>query len=124
MENTGDKLRQLLSERILVIDGAMGTMIQALKLDEAAFRGARYAGHARPLKGCNDLLAVTRPEAIGEIHRSFLEAGADIIETNSFNSNAISMADYALESEVYAINVAAAAAARGAADAMTLKTPT
>jgi 5-methyltetrahydrofolate--homocysteine methyltransferase len=123
MVKVKEKLTQLLSERILVIDGAMGTMIQALKLDEEAFRGKRFAHHSRPLKGCNDLLSVTRPEAIEKIHRSFLDAGADIIETNSFNANAISMADYALESEVYAINLAAAKIARSAADAVNKKTP-
>ncbi len=123
MEKIDQTLARLLSERILVIDGAMGTMIQALKLDETAFRGERYARHSRPLKGCNDLLSVTRPEAIEKIHRSFLEAGADIIETNSFNANAISLADYALESEVYAINLAAAKVARSATDAMNRKTP-
>src|ERR1044071_1321552 len=117
MQNTADKLKQLLSQRILVIDGAMGTMIQALKLDEAAFRGAQFKNHARPLKGCNDLLVLTRPDAIENIHKQFLAAGADIIETNSFNSQAISLADYALEAEAYAINVAAAKCARRAADA-------
>src|SRR5258706_13218939 len=123
MENTGDKLRQLLSERILVIDGAMGTMIQALKLEEADFRGAQFKNHTRALKGCNDLLVLTRPDAIENIHKQFLAAGADIIETNSFNAQAISLADYALESEAYAINLAAAKCTRGAADAMTRKTP-
>jgi 5-methyltetrahydrofolate--homocysteine methyltransferase len=118
-----DTLRRLLAERILILDGAMGTMIQELKLDEEAFRGQRFARHSRPLKGCNDLLSVTRPEAIEKIHRSFLEAGADIIETNTFNANAISLADYALEGEVHAINVAAAKIARTAADAMSQKTP-
>src|SRR5690349_25001225 len=105
MNNTADKLKQLLSKRILVIDGAMGTMIQALKLDEADFRGAQFANHQRPLKGCNDLLSLTRPDAIENIHKQFLAAGADIIESNSFNSQAISLADYALEGEAYAINL-------------------
>src|ERR1043166_2667040 len=118
MKNNTEILKQLLSQRILVIDGAMGTMIQALKLDEADFRGAQLKNHARPLKGCNDLLVLTRPEAIENIHKQFLDAGADIIESNSFNANAISMADYALESEVYAINVAAAKVARRAAEAI------
>ena len=123
MANIEQTLRRLLSERILVIDGAMGTMIQALKLDEEAFRGRRFAHHSRPLKGCNDLLSVTRPEAIEEIHRSFFDAGADIVETNTFNANAVSLADYALESEVYAINLAAAKIARSAADAVSQRTP-
>src|ERR1051326_6012004 len=107
MKNNTEILKQLLSQRILVIDGAMGTMIQALKLDEAAFRGERFKNHARPLKGCNDLLVLTRPDAIENIHRQFLAAGADIIESNSFNANAISLADYALEDQVHAINLAA-----------------
>src|SRR5690349_15734174 len=111
MNNTADKLKQLLSKRILVIDGAMGTMIQALKLDEADFRGKQFAKHQRPLKGCNDLLSLTRPDAIENIHKQFLDAGADIIETNSFNSQAISLADYALEGEAYAINLDAASTA-------------
>jgi 5-methyltetrahydrofolate--homocysteine methyltransferase len=123
VENVEFTLKQRLGEKILIIDGAMGTMIQALRLDEKAFRGRRFADHARPLKGCNDLLSVTRPDAIEEIHRSFLEAGADIIETNSFNSNAISLSDYALENEAYAINAAAAKIARRAADAMNRSTP-
>src|ERR1051325_4416203 len=117
MKNNTEILKQLLSQRILVIDGAMGTMIQALKLDEAAFRGAQFKNHSRPLKGCNDLLVLTRPDAIENIHWSFLAAGADIIETNSFNANAISLADYALEDQVYAINRAAARVARRAANA-------
>src|ERR1043166_7166200 len=117
MKNNTEILKQLLSQRILVIDGAMGTMIQALKLDEADFRGAQFKNHARPLKGCNDLLVLTRPEAIENIHRQFLAAGADIIESNSFNANAISLADYALEDQVHAINLAAAQVARRAADA-------
>jgi 5-methyltetrahydrofolate--homocysteine methyltransferase len=117
------EIKQLLSERILIIDGAMGTMIQTLKLDEAAFRGQRFAHHPRPLKGCNDLLSVTKPEEIEKIHSSFLDSGADIIETNSFNANAISLSDYALEHEAYAINVAAAKIARDAADAARQKTP-
>ncbi|HKA34286.1 MAG TPA: homocysteine S-methyltransferase family protein, partial [Candidatus Binatia bacterium] len=117
MKNNSETLKRLLSNRILVIDGAMGTMIQALKLDEAAFRGAQFKNHQRPLKGCNDLLSLTRPDAIESIHKQFLAAGADIVETNSFNSQAISLADYALEDQTYAINLAAAKCARKAADA-------
>jgi len=79
MKNNGEILKQLLSQRILVIDGAMGTMIQALKLDEADFRGGAFKNHSRPLKGCNDLLSLTRPDAIENIHREFLAAGADKI---------------------------------------------
>ena len=114
MQSTAEKLKNLLSQHILVIDGAMGTMIQALKLDEAAFRGDLFKNHSRPLKGCNDLLALTRPDAIEKIHKQFLAAGADIVETNSFNAQAISLADYALEDQVHAINLAAAKCARRA----------
>jgi 5-methyltetrahydrofolate--homocysteine methyltransferase len=98
-------------------------MIQSLKLDEKDFRGEHFAGHPRPLKGCNDLLSLTQPEAITRIHRDYLEAGADIIETNTFNANAISFSDYGLEAEVYKLNVAAARIARQAAEAMTKKDP-
>jgi len=95
-------LRQLFTERILLLDGAMGTMIQSLKLDEKDFRGKRFADHPRPLKGCNDLLCLTQPGALARIYREYLEAGADIIETNSFNANAISLSDYGLESRSHA----------------------
>src|SRR5256885_14340132 len=90
-------LRELLDRRILIIDGAMGTMIQRYKLDEAAYRGTQFANHARDLKGAADVLNLTQPQIIEEIHRAYLEAGADIIETNTFNAQAISMADYGLE---------------------------
>ncbi len=100
-----------------MIDGAMGTMIQGYRLDEAAFRGReRFADHPRSLKGCNDLLSVTRPDVIEEIHAKFLEAGADIIETNSFNANRFALADYDISHETAAINRAAAEVARRAAD--------
>src|SRR6186713_3043329 len=91
-------LDQLLTDRIAILDGAMGTMIQRHRLEEADFRGSRFAGHSHDLRGNNDLLVLTRPDVIGAIHREYLEAGADIIETNSFNANAVSQADYALES--------------------------
>ena len=123
MSNTENTLRRLLAQRILLFDGAMGTMIQRLKFDEQDFRGKKYANHNRPLKGCNDLLSVTQPEAIAQIHAAYLEAGADIIETNSFNSTAISLADYGLESQAYALNLAASQVARRAVDAFNLKTP-
>ncbi len=123
MSNTENTLRRLLAQRILLFDGAMGTMIQRLKFDEQDFRGKKYANHNRPLKGCNDLLSVTQPEAIAQIHTAYLEAGADIIETNSFNSTAISLADYGLESQAYALNLAASQVARRAVDAFNLKTP-
>jgi len=110
-------LRALLAERIVVIDGAMGTMIQSHRLDEAGFRGERFARHPADLKGNNDLLSITRPDIVEEIHREYLEAGADIIETNTFNANAISMADYAMQPHVAEINREAARAGRRAADA-------
>ncbi len=111
------ELHDLLRRRILILDGAMGTMIQRYRLDEAAYRGERFAAHPRDLKGANDLLCLTRPSVIEEIHRHYLEAGADIIETNTFNAQAISMSDYGLESVCYEINLEAARIARRAADA-------
>ena len=92
-------LKQLLDQRILILDGAMGTMIQRYGLNEQDFRGSLFPDSAVELKGNNDLLCLTAPHLIDEIHRAYLEAGADIIETNSFNANAISMADYRLESQ-------------------------
>ncbi|HEX2123318.1 MAG TPA: methionine synthase [Thermoanaerobaculia bacterium] len=112
-----EELRRILTRRILVLDGAMGTMIQRYRLEEADYRGTRFAGHPRDLKGAADVLCLTRPEVIEQIHREYLEAGSDIIETNTFNAQAISMADYGLEPHVYDINVAAAQLARKACDA-------
>jgi 5-methyltetrahydrofolate--homocysteine methyltransferase len=112
-----EHLERLLRERIVIIDGAMGTMIQQRKLDEAAFRGARFADwRGRDLKGLNDLLNVTQPAIIEDIHRLYLEAGADIIETNTFNSQSISLADYGMESLAYELSKAGAECARRAAD--------
>ncbi|MBP6605417.1 MAG: homocysteine S-methyltransferase family protein, partial [Nitrospira sp.] len=91
------EVRDLLRERILILDGAMGTMIQRYKLDEAAFRGERFRNWNKDLKGHNDLLNVTRPDVIEAIHRQYLEAGADIIETNTFNSQSVSLADYGMD---------------------------
>jgi 5-methyltetrahydrofolate--homocysteine methyltransferase len=108
--------RRLLGERILVLDGAMGTMIQRRRLSEADYRGERFADSSRDLKGANDLLTLTQPAVIADIHREYLEAGADIIETNTFNANAPSLADYGLESLVTEINLEAARLARGVAD--------
>ena len=116
-------IKDLFRQRILVLDGAMGTMVQRHTLDEAAFRGERFAGHSRDLKGDNDLLVLTRPDVISGIHHAYLEAGSDIIETNTFNSTAISQADYGLEDLVYELNFAAAKIARATADAATKKTP-
>jgi 5-methyltetrahydrofolate--homocysteine methyltransferase len=118
-----EQLERLLAERILILDGAMGTMIQAYRLGEADFRGKAFVDHPRDLKGCNDLLCLTRPEVPFEIHCKYLDAGADIIETNTFNATAISMADYGLESQVYAINKAAAEIAVRAAREATRKSP-
>ena len=117
------ELERLLETRILVLDGAMGTMIQAHKLTEADFRGERFADWGRDLKGNNDLLTLTRPDVIREIHDSFLAAGADLIETNTFNSTAISQADYGTEALVRELNAEGARIARAAADAWTAKTP-
>jgi len=102
------QLTQAVEERILVLDGAMGTMIQAAGLDESDYRGERFADHPDDLKGNNDLLALTRPDLISDIHRRFLEVGCDLIETNTFNANRISQADYALEELSEEINRAAA----------------
>ncbi len=115
-ESTRSLLTRLMSERILLLDGAMGTMIQSLDLGEADFRGERFADWGQDLKGNNDLLCLTRPDVIKDIHRQYLQAGADIIETNTFNGTAISQADYGLESIVRELNQAAAAIARRAAD--------
>ncbi|MFA5938998.1 MAG: methionine synthase [Sinimarinibacterium sp.] len=118
-----ERLEELLRRRILVIDGAMGTMIQGYRLEEADYRGARFADWHRDLKGNNDLLVLTQPDIIREIHGKYLEAGADIVETNSFNAQVISLADYGMEALAYEMNVAAARVAREAADAWTAKTP-
>lgn len=110
-------LRDALARRILVIDGAMGTMVQARHLGEAAFRGARFADHGQDLQGNNDLLTLTRPDVIAGIHRAYLDAGADLVETNTFNATAISQADYHLQPLVHELNVEAARLARAACDA-------
>ena len=117
------QLREILSRRIVILDGAMGTMIQAHRLDEKAFRGERFAGHSQDLKGCNDVLCITRPELITDLHVQYLEAGADIVETNTFNSTSVSMADYKLEPFVYEMNVAGARAARRAVASVVAKDP-
>src|SRR5258705_192063 len=121
-DRTAD-LQKLLQERIVIIDGAMGTMIQTYKLEEAAYRGDRFGSWKRDLKGNNDLLNVTRPQIIEEIHRKYLEAGADIIETNTFNSQAISLADYGMEELAYELSKAGAECARKAADAVMTAQP-
>ncbi|WP_372592010.1 methionine synthase [Guyparkeria sp.] len=118
-----DQLRDLMRERILVLDGAMGTMIQNAKLEEADFRGERFADWPVDLKGNNDLLVLTRPDVIEDIHRQYLDAGADIIEANTFSATRIAMADYRMEDLSREINVVAAQIARRAADAKTAETP-
>jgi 5-methyltetrahydrofolate--homocysteine methyltransferase len=113
------RLREALARRILILDGAMGTMIQRYKLAEADFRGERFAGHPVDLKGNNDLLVLTRPDVIREIHDQYLAAGADIIETNTFGATSVAQDDYRLGAIAYEMNVAAARIARAAADGVT-----
>lgn len=117
------ELREILKNRILVLDGAMGTMIQRYKLSEEDYRGTQFAGFPHSLKGNNDLLSITQPQVIEEIHRKFLEAGADIIETNTFNANAVSMEDYHMQHLVGDLNRAAVSIARKVASEFTAKNP-
>ncbi|MGH9311372.1 MAG: homocysteine S-methyltransferase family protein, partial [Vicinamibacterales bacterium] len=118
-----DALHEILQQRVLVLDGAMGTMIQRHKLTEADFRGDRFVDHPRDLRGNSDLLVLTRPDVIGSIHGEYLAAGADIIETNTFTSTRIAQADYGLESLVYELNVEGARLAKAAAVEWTARTP-
>ena len=111
-----ERFLRLLNERILILDGGMGTMIQSFKLNEQDYRGKRFADFPGQLKGNNDLLCITRPDVIQSIHRQYLDAGADIFATNTFNANAISMADYAMEAYVREINLAAGRLSREVAD--------
>ena len=122
--STSDRLiRDLLSERILILDGAMGTMIQGHGLDSHHFHGDDFHGHACDQTGNNDILTLTQPELIRGIHSKYLEAGSDIIETNTFNSNSVSMADYGLESQVLRLNESAARLAKEVAAEWSKKTP-
>ncbi len=123
MSDTKKILQEILSERLLIIDGAMGTMIQKHDLTEEDFRGSRFRNHSHSLKGNNDLLSITRPDIIKDIHRAYFEAGADIAETNTFSSTSIAQADYALEEAVYDINFASAKIAREVAEAFTKQQP-
>jgi len=116
-------LASLLAQRILVMDGAMGTMIQGHRLDEDGYRGSCLAGHTYDIKGDNDVLVLSQPHVIRQIHDAYLEVGADIVETNTFNATAIAQADYKLEHRVRDINYAAAKIARECADEWTLRTP-
>ncbi len=118
-----DALLTALERRILVIDGAMGTMVQGYKLDEADYRGTRFADHGHDLKGNNDLLTLTRPDVIGAIHDAYLDAGADLIETNTFNATTISQSDYRLEPLVRELNEQGARLARARCDAAEVRTP-
>lgn len=123
MSERVDLLKKLLAERIVLLDGAMGTMIQSYKLSEADYRGERFADFSHDLRGNNDLLCLTKPDVIRAIHRGYLEAGSDIIETNTFNANAPSMADYHMQDLVYELNVAGARLAREEVQAMEAKQP-
>ncbi len=122
MKNT-EQLYKALSERILVLDGAMGTMIQRYKLEEDDYRGERFKNWEHPVKGNNDLLSLTRPDIIEAIHREYLEAGADIIETNTFSATTIAMADYHMEELAYELNFESAKIARAVCDESTAKNP-
>lgn len=117
------KIEDILRERILIIDGAMGTMIQRHKLEEEDFRGERFKDHKHPLKGNNDLLSLTRPDIIKDIHRQYLEAGADIIETNTFSGTTIAQADYHLEHIIYDLNYQSAKIAKEVAEEFTTAEP-
>src|SRR5947199_4373206 len=121
--NRAERLERLLRERIVILDGAMGTMVQQHQLDERAYRGERFRQWRRDLKGLHDLLALTQPQIIEGIHKQYLEAGADLIETNTFNAQALSLADYRMEGLAYEINLAAAQCARRAADAVMAAIP-
>ncbi len=120
---TREALAEILAERIMILDGAMGTMIQAYHLEEGDFRGATFRDHPMPLQGNNDLLSITRPDVIAGIHRAYLDAGADIIETNTFNSNKLTMINYGLEHLAFEMNRASAALARRVADEVSAITP-
>ena len=122
MKNT-KQLYQALSERILILDGAMGTMIQRHKFEEEDYRGEQFKNWESPLKGNNDMLSLTQPQAIEEIHRQYLEAGADIIQTNTFSGTTIAMADYHMEEYVYELNYQSAKIARKVCDEFTTKNP-
>ena len=119
----GERLEALLRQRIVYLDGAMGTMIQQLKLQEADYRGERFASHPGQLKGNNDLLVITKPAVIRDIHRAYLDAGADILETNTFNGTSIAMEDYAMTDLVRELNTEAVKVARAAVDAFKAANP-
>ena len=116
-------LQEAIKNRILILDGAMGTMIQRYKLSEADYRGERFANWHTDVQGNNDLLSITQPQIIEAIHREYLDAGSDIIETNTFSSTSIAMADYEMQDLAYELNVAAGQCARRAIDAFTSQNP-
>ncbi|MEH6681358.1 MAG: homocysteine S-methyltransferase family protein [Sediminicola sp.] len=118
-----NRIEDILKERILLLDGAMGTMLQRHKFSEADFRGDRFKDWPHPLQGNNDLLSLTQPKAIAEVHRQYFEAGADIVETNTFSGTTIAMADYHMEELVYELNYESARIAREVADEFTAKEP-
>ena len=120
MKKDSYTISDILKQRVLVLDGAMGTMIQKLKFNESDYRGNRFKNYNKPLKGNNDLLSITQPNAIFTIHKEYLEAGADIIETNTFSSTSIGMADYGMESLVYELNFESAKLAKRAAKEFSL----
>ena len=120
MKKDSHIISDILKQKVLVLDGAMGTMIQKLNFDESDYRGNRFKDYNRPLKGNNDLLSITQPNAIFNIHKEYLEAGADIIETNTFSSTSIGMADYGMESLVYELNFESAKLAKSAAKEFSL----
>ncbi|KQM51695.1 homocysteine S-methyltransferase family protein [Chryseobacterium sp. Leaf201] len=122
MKNS-EQLYKALSERILILDGAMGTMLQRYKFEEEDYRGERFINWEHPVKGNNDLLSLTQPHAIYEVHQKYLEAGADIIETNTFSGTTIAMADYRMEELVYELNYESAKIARRACEEYTAKNP-
>lgn len=118
-----EKIEDIIAERILVLDGAMGTMLQRYKFEEEDFRGDRFKNWKHPLKGNNDLLSLTQPKAIAEVHRKYFEAGADIVETNTFSATTVGMADYHMEEQVYDINYESARIAKQVAQEFTAKEP-
>src|SRR5690606_22346319 len=117
------EIREILKKRILVLDGAMGTMIQRYKLEDEDYRGERFKDWPQDIKGNNDLLSLTRPDLIKEIHAAYFEAGADIAETNTFSSTSIAMADYSMQELVYELNYESARLAREVADEFTAREP-
>lgn len=123
MTTASHQIRSLLEQKILILDGGMGTMLQSYKLSEADFRGERFANHPCDVKGNNDLLSLTQPQIIRDIHRAYFEAGADIVETNTFNGTSIAMADYQMEDLVYELNKVSAQLAREVADEFTASNP-